>query len=170
MSRIWNGIVTGMLAGAAGATAKNAVSYLDQAVTQDAPPSSPQSSAVGGTAGAVTDAAPGQQSSAVTGNRAAALGNLGGLGIGLGVGAVAGALRGDHATPNPVVAASAVGVAAMAVGNGLAAATGQSSARSGGNLARDLVAHLAYGAVTSWALHRLLDPRTPAVARINPFR
>jgi hypothetical protein len=33
------------------------------------------------------------------------------------------------------------------------------------NLLRDFVPHLAYGAVTGWALHRMVDPHTPSVSR-----
>jgi hypothetical protein len=31
------------------------------------------------------------------------------------------------------------------------------------SVASDAVPHLAYGAVTTWALHLMLDPRTPHV-------
>lgn len=165
MSKFTTGLTAGLLAGAAGATAKNAASYLDQVVAGDAPPSSPDSSTVAATA----DTAAGTAGRDLGSSQASALGNLGGLGIGLGVGAVAGLARGGNATPNPVVAATLTGVAAMAVGDGLALATGASKPRSTANLVRDLVAHLAYGAVTAWALHRMVDPRTPTVARLNPF-
>lgn len=166
MSKVWTGISAGLLAGAAGATAKNAVSYLDQIVSDDAPPSSPNSATVAKSASAAATVATEQ---APSGNRATALGALGGLGIGAVVGAIAGALRGSNATPNPVVAALLTGGAAMVAGDGIAAITGAPKARSGTNLGRDAIAHLAYGAVTGIALHKMLDPRSTDVARFNPF-
>jgi ribose/xylose/arabinose/galactoside ABC-type transport system permease subunit len=158
MANIWAGVTAGFLAGASGATAQNAVSYLDQAVRGDAPTASPTSPNPARTAAALTGADP---------ERAAGLGPLGGLGVGVGVGAVAGAIRGASATPPPTVAALVTGLAAMVVSQGLALATG--TARPDWNkpvtLLRDLLPHLAYGAVTSTALHRMLDPHTSAVSR-----
>jgi hypothetical protein len=165
MSKLWVGIGAGLLAGAAGATAKNAVSFVDQAAQGDPPPSSPHAAEASGTAAAAVSG-PGHELHSA---RASALGSLAGLGIGVGIGAAAGALRGVRATPNPAVAAIATGLAAMAVGEGAAVASGnaRSDWASPANLLRDLVAHLAYGATTGYALHRLLDPHTPRVARIG---
>lgn len=168
MAKPWAGITAGLLAGAAGSTALNAVTYLDQAATGDAPTASPAGTSVTEAARQTTDAAGKQADSA----RARALGPLGGLGIGVGVGAVAGAIRGANATPHPVVAAIVTGAAAMAVGDGAAVASGGARRdwASPANLARDLVAHLAYGAVTGYALHRMLDPHTPVVSRLSALR
>ena len=165
MTKAWAGISAGLLAGAAGATAKNAVSYLDQASTGSEPVSSPTGSTVTNTATTASAVA----AQTVDRTRGAALGPLGGLAIGVGVGAAAGLMRGSNATPNPVVAAVVMGVAAMGVGDGVAAAAGQSPSFSANKLIRDLVAHLSYGAVTGYALHRMLDPHTSKVARLNPF-
>lgn len=166
MNKFWTGVTGGLLAGAAGATAKNAVSYLDQALTHDAPPSSPNSSTVAQTAGSVADAAGAETSGA----RVTAAGALGGLGIGLGVGAVAGVVRGANRTPNPLVAALITGLAAMGVGDGLAAVTHSSKkVTQPTQLARDVVSHTAYGAVTAYALHRILDPAPTRVSRLNLF-
>lgn len=158
MSKLWTGISAGMLAGAAGATALNAVNYADQAVRGNAPTSSPAGPHVAATAAEVTKAGP---------TRAAALGPLGGLGVGVGVGALAGFVRGRVATPPAVLAAALTGLAAMAVGDGVALATG--TARSDWHkpvtLLRELVPHLVYGAVTGVALHRMLDPHTTDIAR-----
>ena len=165
MAKRWTGITAGILAGAAGATAKNVVSYLDQAVQGEGATTSPASHSVAGAAKQATGAAGSQ----ADGARAEALGPLGGLGIGLGVGALAGLIRGSNATPPPVVAAVATGLVAMSIGEGAAVATG--TAKPGwaapGNLLRDFIPHLAYGAVTGWALHRILDPRTPVVSRFG---
>ncbi len=146
----------------------NAVSYLDQAVRGDSATTSAAGSSVSKTAQHTTDAA-GSVGSATENKRAEALGPLGGLGIGLGVGAVAGLVRGSNATPPKAVAAIATGLVAMAVGEGAAVATGaaRSDWASPANLLRDLVPHLAYGAVTGWALHRMVDPRTSVVSRFR---
>ena len=83
------------------------------------------------------------------------------------VGAIAGAIRGTSVTPPPTVAAVLTGLVAMAAGDGIALATG--TARRDWSkpvtLIRDLVPHLVYGAVTSVALHRMLDPHTSAASR-----
>lgn len=164
MAKRWTGITAGMLAGAAGATAMNAVSYLDQAVQGTSSTTSPAGPAVPETAHQTTAAA-GTPSDTT---RSAALGPLGGLGIGVGVGALAGLVRGSNATPPPVLAAVATGLVAMGIGEGAAIATG--TAKSGwaspANLLRDLVPHLAYGVVTARALHRMLDPHTSVVSRL----
>ena len=87
--------------------------------------------------------------------------------MGVGIGALAGFLRGRSATPPPVVAAIVTGLAAMAVGDGVALATGtaRSDWRKPVTLLRELVPHLVYGAVTGVALHRMVDPQTSAVGR-----
>lgn len=158
MAKLWAGISAGILAGAAGATALNAVNYADQAVRGNAPTSSPAGPHVAAAAGKAVDVSP---------TRAAALGPLGGLGIGVGVGAIAGALRGTNATPPPVLAAALTGIVAMVIGDGFAVATktARPDWKKPVTLLRDLVPHLVYGAVTSVTLHRLLDPQTSKVGR-----
>ena len=158
MTDIWAGLTAGVIAGAAGATALNAVTYLDQTIQGDAATSSPASGAPAAAASELTG---------VDATRAAGLGPLGGLAIGLGVGAVAGLTRGANATPPPLVAAVVTGVAAMLVGDGVAVATGtaESDWASPAKLLRNLVPHLAYGVVTGAALHRMLDPRTSIIHR-----
>lgn len=158
MAGIWAGITAGVLAGAAGATAQNVVSYADQAVRGDAPTASPTGPNPAATAAAVTH---------TDGARAAALGPLGGIGVGLAVGAVAGAVRGTSTTPPPTLAALVTGLAAMAVSQGVAVATGtaRSDWKRPVTFVRDLVPHLVYGVVTSTTLHRLVDPRTSAIGR-----
>lgn len=158
MAGIWAGITAGALAGSAGVGAQNAITYIDQATRGDAPTSSPTGPDVAATAAALTHTDP---------VRAAALGPLGGLGVGVGVGALAGAIRGTSATPPASLAAILTGLAAMAVNTGIALATG--TARKDWNspvtLMRELVPHLVYGAATSTALHRMLDPHTSTVER-----
>ena len=158
MAKLWAGLSAGILAGAAGATALNAVNYADQAVRGNAPTSSAAGPHVASTAAEVTKAGP---------VRAAALGPLGGLGVGVAVGALAGLVRGSAATPPPVLAAVATGLVAMAAGDGVALATGTARPdwRAPVTLLRELVPHLVYGAVTGIALHRMLDPQATDVRR-----
>ncbi len=113
MAKPWTGVTAGLLAGAAGATALNAVTYLDQALTGDSPTASPAGPSVSETA-RQGNGAEGAQISSV---RARALGPLGGLGIGLGVGAAAGAIRGTNFTPPPALAAVLTGLVAMGIGD-----------------------------------------------------
>lgn len=158
MAKIWSGITAGALAGSAGVGAQNAFTYLDQAARGEAPVSSPTGPDVAATAAAVAHVDP---------VRAAALGPLGGLGVGVAVGAVAGAVRGNAKTPPASLAAIVLAVVAMAVNHGVAFAAG--TARDDANkpltLLREFLPHLVYGATTSTTLHRLLDPHTSTVER-----
>lgn len=158
MARFWSVISAGALAGAAGVGAQNALVYADQAVRGDAPTGSPTGPTVVATAEALTHTDP---------VRSAALGPLGGLGVGVLIGVVAGAVRGTSTTPPAPFAVVVTGLAAMGVNTGVALATG--TARRDWHrpvtLLRDLVPHLAYGAATSAALHLMLDPHTSTVER-----
>lgn len=154
------GVVAGLLAGAAGATAHNATSYLVQLATASSAPASP----TGGVAADTAAGFVGDDGSAHTSDHGAvvqAAGPLGGIGIGLGVGAVAGALRSDAATPPQPLAAVALGAAAWGVSLGASTAAGAPRDLTTAAMLSDAAAHLAYGIVTVLTLHRLLDPRTP---------
>lgn len=151
------GVVAGLLAGAAGATAHNAVGYLHQVLTSTPAPSSPTSTVPANTAAGAGGSG--------RDTRAGGAGALGGLGIAVGVGALAGALRSVATTPPQPAAAAAL--AAAAWGTSLAASTAGDAPRdtSPAGLAVDGLAHLAYGLVTVLTLHRLLDPLTPHARR-----
>ena len=160
MARSFAGVVAGMIAGAAGATALNAVTYLDQAV-RGRPAGSTPSRTAKALADAVNVSVPGGRDTAQ--NRFEGLGPLAGLGVGVGVGALSGLLRIYWVkTPKPV-AAVAVGLGAMAISDSTMTALGVAEPRdwTAGTVAADAIPHLAYGLVTTAALHRLLDPRTP---------
>jgi hypothetical protein len=154
-SRSLTGLAAGLLAGAAGVTAHDAVTYVHQALTGSASPSSPGSDVPAGTADGATPASV----------QSAAAGPLGGTVLGIVIGAAAGALRGLSTTPPQPVAAIGVGAAAWASALGAAAATGAARPAPPQQTAVEALSHLAYGVVTVLALHHLLDPRTPVVPR-----
>lgn len=148
-------VVRGMVAGAAGTAALNAVTYLDMAVRGRPSSSTPQR-----TVEAIEDhlpvSVPGEGD--IRKNRVSGLGSLSGIATGVGVGAVFGLLR--HAgvrLPGPVGAA-AVGLAAMTATDGSMAALKVSdpSTWSPADWLSDLLPHLVYGAVT-WAVLAALD-------------
>lgn len=162
MSRTFAGVVAGMIAGAAGATALNAVSHIDQAVR-----GRPASDAPKRTAAALADVAGASDvdvaNDDTTANRLEGIGSLAGLGVGVGIGALAGVLRIYWVKVPKPLAPVLVGLAAMAVSDGTMAALGVAEPKkwTPGSVVEDAVPHIAYGMVTTAALHRLLDPRTP---------
>ena len=162
MSRPLTGAVAGLFAGAAGATALNLVTYVDQALRARPATDTPGQAvnALSDTIGVDVPGGPDERQ-----NRLEGLGPLAGLAVGLGVGAVAGALRGYSIKVPKVVAAAVIGLGAMAISDTTMTALKVSDPRSWtpATVARDAIPHLAYGAVTTAALHLMLDPRTPQV-------
>lgn len=162
MIRPFAGIVAGSLAGMAGATALNAVTYVDQVVR-----ARPAGDAPKKTVRALADAAdldlPG--SAREVDARLEGAGPLAGLAVGIGVGAAAGLLRGVHVTVPKLLAIAVVGLGAMALSDTVMTRLGVTEPRSwtAESLAADALPHLAYGLVTVHTLHRLLDPTTPQV-------
>jgi hypothetical protein len=156
------GVVAGMLAGAAGATALNVVTYVDQAVR-----ARPAGDTPGQTVNALSDATgidvPGGPEARQ--NRLEGLGPLAGLAVGIGVGAVAGALRAYSIKVPKALAAAVIGLGAMAISDTTMTALKISDPRTWtpSSVAADAIPHLAYGAVTTTTLHLLLDPQTPHV-------
>ncbi len=163
MSKIVTGLTTGAIAGAAGATALNVVTYAKQAVQ-----GSPSSATPDQAAQAVIEAAGAQVPGgpAARQNRLEGLGPLSGYGVGIGVGALAGALRASGVKVPIGLAPVVVGLVAMAVSDGVMTALGITDPRSWtvSTVANDAVPHLAYGAVTVLALHRMIDPHTIQVS------
>ena len=162
MSRILTGLTSGALAGAAGATALNAVSYAKQAVQGSASSATPDQAALAAVE-ALGAKVPGSPDARA--NRLEGLGPLAGIGLGMGVGALAGALRASGITI-PIAAAPAVlGLAAMALSDGVMTALGITDPRTWTmtSVLEDAVPHLTYGAATVLALHRMVDPRTMQV-------
>ncbi|MBA3523826.1 MAG: hypothetical protein H0T85_04595 [Geodermatophilaceae bacterium] len=162
MARPLSGAVAGILAGMAGATALNAVTYADQAIR-----ARPAGDTPGQTVNALADTAgvsvPGGAEERQ--NRLEGLGPLSGLAVGIGVGALSGLLRGFSVKVPKVVAATVVGLGAMAISDTAMTLLKISDPRTWTvrSVVADAVPHLAYGAVTVATLHRLLDPQTPHV-------
>lgn len=160
MSRLLAGLVAGALAGAAGATGLNAVSYADMALRGRPAGDSPRATVDAAADKADTDV-PGEGEQA--GNRASGAGQLAGLGVGVGLGAVAGVLRAYHVKIPKALSPFVLGLGAMALSDSVMTALGVTDPRSwdARTVAADAVPHVAYGLVATAALHRMLDPRTP---------
>lgn len=143
----------GAMAGAAGTTALNAVTYLDMAVRARPASDIPQQ-AVAKIAERSGRPVPGHGEERE--NRLGGLGPLAGIATGVGLGAAAGLLRPILRRLPTVVGATVLGGAAMAGSNlpltklGLTDPTTWSAV----DWASDVVPHLAYGLVTYKALTR----------------
>lgn len=163
MTIIGNGIMRGVTAGAAGATALNFTSGLD-ALLRGRPPSDAPEQVVSALADRAGLQVPGDQ--ATRGRRIEALGPLSGTATGLVLGAAAGALRAAGLRLPTVVGGPLLGAAAMLVTDGAMALTGVASPRrwSGADWAADVVPHLAYGITTHRTLAALDgDGDAPAI-------
>ena len=154
---IVRGITSGLLAGAAGATALNIVSYTKQAIDGTASSATPDQAAQA-VAHAVGAEIPGSPDTRQ--NRLEGLGPLSGYGVGMGVGALAGALRALGVRLPPGIAPLAIGLGAMAISDGVMTAVGITDPRTWTptSVATDALPHLAYGAATALALKRMVDP------------
>ena len=151
----------GVLAGAAGTTALNAVTYLDMVLR-----ARPASSTPADTVRKIENvthlplSADGPDSEAAA-NRREGLGALLGIATGLGVGAVYGLVRSrlGRDVPLPLLALGA-GLLANAGAVAPMAVMGVSDPRtwSAADWISDLVPHLAYGAVTALVFERLSPP------------
>lgn len=153
-ARLIRGGVAGAVAGAAGTTALNGVTYLDMAV-RGRPASTTPEQAIEKAATDRGVSIPGEGDTRR--NRVSGLGQLSGLATGVAIGAVAGMLRGLHIRIPWVPGTFVIGLGAMA-------ATDISLVRmritdpsewSIADWAADVVPHLAYGAVTSAALRMI---------------
>ncbi|MDQ1730224.1 MAG: hypothetical protein QOK10_383 [Pseudonocardiales bacterium] len=140
-------ILFGALAGAAGTTALDAVTYLDMTVRGRAASQTPQ-----GTVEAVSEKIqlpiPGEGKARE--NRIAGLGGVAAIVTGAAVGALAGLSRSLGWKPGPVVESLAVGGVAMLVANAGMAALAVTDPRTwtAADWASDVLPHVAYGAVT----------------------
>ncbi|MFI8849675.1 hypothetical protein ACIGW3_05665 [Streptomyces sp. NPDC053499] len=152
MRRTWAGIV----AGAAGTTALNTVTYLDMAVRGRGASSAPED-VVHRLSARTHVPVPGEAEARE--NRASATGALLGILTGVGVGALYGASRALPWRPAPPLAGLATGLAAMA-GSDLPMAllkVSQPRTWRPADWLSDLVPHLVYGAVTA-AAYEMLGP------------
>ncbi len=144
----------GALAGAAGTTALNALTYLDMSVRARPASELPQQ-AVDKLAAAADHPVPG--SGTEKENRLSGLGSLSGIATGVGIGAMAGLL-------GPVLRHIPLALSSLLIGAGAMAATDASIARLGlsdpktwspTDWASDAGPHLGYGLVTAVALRAL---------------
>lgn len=153
MTRLARGLMSGAIAGAAGTTALNAVTYLDM-VIRARPVSSTPEKTVEALSDQIGVAVPGDGEART--NRIAGLGPLTGLAAGVGAGLVIGGLRGAGWRPGRLGTTLAAAGVALIAGNGPMTALGVTDPRSWAakDWAADLVPHLAYGAVTASVLAR----------------
>jgi len=151
---VFSALVRGALAGAAGTTALNAVTYADMSWRARPASETPQQ-AVEKLADQAGVEIPGSGDEKQ--NRVAGLGSLSGLATGVGVGAAAGLL-------GPVLRHLPVVVSGVLLGGGVMAATDGSLVKLGltdpaqwstQDWLSDAVPHLAYGLVTAIALRAL---------------
>src|SRR5690242_21167365 len=146
-----NQVLKGAVAGAAGTTALNTVTYLDMATRGRPASSTPERTVEALSAKSGVDV-PGDED-----ERQARLGGLGaltGIAAGVGVGALLGGLRAAGLRLGPVTGPLVAGALAMVVGNGPMAGLGVSNPRdwAAKDWAADVVPHVAYGVVTWFAL------------------
>jgi hypothetical protein len=151
---LFKGLVNGALAGAAGTTALNAVSYLDMVWRGRAASTTPSDS-VERLAERAGVTIPGTE--AQRGNRVEALGPLLGIATGMGLGAVLGAAGALGVRTGPVRSVAVASLAALLVSNVPMTALGVTDPRtwSAADWVSDIVPHLAYGAVTGHLLEHL---------------
>jgi hypothetical protein len=152
-------LLLGIAASAVGTIALDVATYLDMAVR-----ARPASSVPAEVAGALAEragvelAADGNDNERA-GNRRSGLGALFGYGVGLGIGAAYGLRRPQlPGLPRPV-AATGLGLAAMATSDVPATALGVTDPRAWGAVgwASDLLPHLAYGLATACVYEALAD-------------
>jgi hypothetical protein len=156
MSRLRD-LVCGAVAGAAGTTALNAVTFVDMAVRGRSASSTPEETVRRG-ADLVGAHIPGDVEHRAA--RTTGLGSLAGAVAGVGAGVVLGALRGRMLPRAPAGTFAGAWVLAMLVGNGPMTVLRVTDPRiwSAADWTADVVPHLAYAAAATVALE-LTDPR-----------
>jgi len=169
MTDIAGGALRGVAAGAAGTTALNVVSRLDQMWRARPLSDAPQQvvAELVDRAGAPIPGGPAQRR-----HRIAALGPLSGSLNGMGLGALAGVLRVAGLRLPPAAGGPLLGLAAMAATDVPLAWSRVSRPRdrSGADWAADLVSHLAYGLVTHRTLVALQSGARASAGRFVPAR
>jgi hypothetical protein len=150
------GVIRGAVAGAAGTTALNAVTYLDMSM-RGRPSSNTPAKTVEALAERLRVSVPGEGE--VRDNRLAGLGALSGIATGAAVGVAFGVLRRLGVRPRPLLGAVLIGLTAMATTDCSMAALGVSDPRTWrvADWLSDLTPHVVYGGVTAVTL-QALDP------------
>lgn len=151
---MFRSLVRGALAGAAGTTALNAVTYLDMSL-RARPSSSLPEQAVEKVSEQAGHPVPGE--GAQRENRLQGLGSLSGIATGIGIGTAAGLLGPLISRLPGLVGGALLGGAAMAATDAPMARMGLTDPKqwSAADWASDALPHLAYGVVTQAALRRL---------------
>jgi len=154
----------GLIAGAAGTAALNAVTHLDMAL-RGRPASTTPERTVDALADALGTAVPGR--GAVRDARRTALGALAGIANGVGVGVVSSLVRSAGVRMPFPVGAVVKGAASMAATDVPLAALGVSDPRtwSGEDWLADAVPHLAYGAVVQGVVSSITTPKERVLPR-----
>ncbi|WP_129843431.1 hypothetical protein [Streptomyces sp. RFCAC02] len=150
------GVSRGAVAGAAGTTALNAVTYADMAL-RGRPSSSTPEQTVEKLSDVTHVPVPGHGDT--RSHRVSGLGPLMGLAAGVGTGALLGLGRSAGWRPGLVAGGTAAALVAMVAGSGPMTLLRVTDPRSWGasDWLSDAVPHAAYGALTAWTLQRLGD-------------
>lgn len=152
ISRIWVGLLVGAVAGAAGTTTLNVITYLDMAI-RGRPASSTPERTVAAMAKVARLTVPG--SGDVLAARLSGLGALTGYTAGIGIGLILGLAYGLGWRPGLAVGILASAVFALIGTNGPMTVLGVTDPRTWGLVGwiSDLVPHIGYGVVTALVLH-----------------
>lgn len=165
-----NVVTAGIVAGSAGTTVLDAVTYLDMTI-RGRPASTAPAKTVASIASAFGLAAPGHGSALQA--RRTGLGALGGIAVGVGIGVAASFLGRAGVRLSVPAGTVGVGIAAMAATDIPIAVCGVSDPRqwSAVDWLSDLIPHLAYGAtVTTIVRQRYGDAGRPTAERSGTIR
>ena len=157
LARVWPGLLIGAVAGAAGTTTLNVITYLDIAV-RGRPTSTMPERTVEALAKLVHLTIPGTGD--IHANRISGLGALTGYTAGIGIGLILGLAYSLGWRPGLLVATVAATLFALIGTNGPIIALGVTDPRTWGIVGwiSDLIPHLGYGVVTALVLHYLYPP------------
>ena len=161
MSGLWQGLLSGAAAGAAGTTALNVITYLDIAV-RGRPTSNTPERTVEAMANLFGLTVPGTGD--VLANRISGLGALTGYAAGIGMGVILGLAYALGWRPGLLVATLVATAIALIGSNGPMTVLGVTDPRTWGVVGwiSDLIPHVGYGAVTALVLHCLYPLSRPA--------
>jgi len=161
MSGLWQGLLSGAVAGAAGTTALNVITYLDIAV-RGRPTSNTPERTVEAMANLFGLTVPGTGD--VLAKRISGLGALTGYAAGIGMGVILGLAYALGWRPGLLVATLVATAIALIATNGPMTVLGVTDPRTWGVVGwiSDLIPHVGYGAVTALVLHCLYPLSRPA--------
>ena len=151
---LWSGSLIGMLAGAAGTTTLNAVTYADMFATARPASSTPEAT-IEKLEVSANFPVPGNDEQRK--NRIAALGPMTGISVGVIIGGFLGIALSLGWRPNPIVLAIVAASGALIGSNGPMTILGVTDPRTwtARAWASDVIPHLAYGAATATVLWKV---------------